>query len=70
MSASGSAVPTNPVKERMTAGEVAPGLNVRIARSGDIPRIAKTTGLFNSPSRPFSASATEIVAWARPTRRW
>jgi len=40
----GDAVLTNPVKERMKAGEVALGLNVRIARSGDIARIAKTTG--------------------------
>src|SRR5437016_11750096 len=34
----------NPVKERMRAGEVALGLIVRLARSGDIARIAKTTG--------------------------
>ena len=40
----GDATLTNPVKERMKAGEVALGLNVRIARSGDIARIAKTTG--------------------------
>src|SRR5271169_2160644 len=44
MPAHGDAVLTNPVKERMKAGEVALGLNVRIARSGDIARIAKTTG--------------------------
>ncbi len=44
MPAPGDAMPTNPVKERMRAGEVAFGLNVRIARSGDIARIAKTTG--------------------------
>ncbi len=35
---------TNPVKERMTAGDVALGMIVRLARSGDIARIAKTTG--------------------------
>lgn len=34
----------NPVLERMRAGDVALGLNVRLARSGDIARIAKTTG--------------------------
>ena len=44
MLAPGDAMLTNPVKERMKAGEVALGLNVRIARSGDIARIAKTTG--------------------------
>ncbi|HXC14681.1 MAG TPA: aldolase/citrate lyase family protein [Stellaceae bacterium] len=44
MPARDGATLTNPVKERMTAGEVALGLNVRIARSGDIARIAKTTG--------------------------
>src|SRR5690349_20939235 len=35
---------TNPVKERMKAGEAALGMNVRLARSGDIARIAKATG--------------------------
>jgi staphyloferrin B biosynthesis citrate synthase len=35
---------TNPVKARMAAGEVALGMIVRLARSGDIARIAKTTG--------------------------
>ncbi|MGA8382251.1 MAG: aldolase/citrate lyase family protein [Stellaceae bacterium] len=44
MPAPNSAALTNPVKERMRAGEVALGLNVRIARSGDIARVAKTTG--------------------------
>jgi 2-keto-3-deoxy-L-rhamnonate aldolase RhmA len=34
----------NPVKERMAAGDVALGMIVRLARSGDIARIAKTTG--------------------------
>jgi len=34
----------NPVKERMKAGDVALGMIVRLARSGDIARIAKTTG--------------------------
>jgi len=34
----------NPVKEMMKAGKVALGMNVRLARSGDIARIAKTTG--------------------------
>src|ERR1700675_1998755 len=33
----------NPVKARMQAGEVALGMIVRLARSGDIARIAKTT---------------------------
>ena len=35
---------TNPVKDRMQAGEVALGMIVRLARSGDVARIAKTTG--------------------------
>lgn len=34
----------NPVKELLKAGRVALGMNVRLARSGDIARIAKTTG--------------------------
>jgi 2-keto-3-deoxy-L-rhamnonate aldolase RhmA len=34
----------NPVKEMMKAGQVALGMNVRLARSGDIARIAKTCG--------------------------
>jgi len=35
---------TNPLKDMMKAGKVALGMNVRLARSGDIARIAKTTG--------------------------
>jgi 2-keto-3-deoxy-L-rhamnonate aldolase RhmA len=34
----------NPVIERMKAGEVALGMNIRLARSGDIASIARTTG--------------------------
>jgi staphyloferrin B biosynthesis citrate synthase len=34
----------NPVIERMKAGDVALGMTVRLARSGDIASIAKTTG--------------------------
>jgi 2-keto-3-deoxy-L-rhamnonate aldolase RhmA len=34
----------NPVKERMQAGGVALGMIVRLARSGDIARIARSTG--------------------------
>jgi 2-keto-3-deoxy-L-rhamnonate aldolase RhmA len=34
----------NPVKELLKAGKVALGMNVRLGRSGDIARIAKTTG--------------------------
>ena len=34
----------NPVKELLKAGGVALGMNVRLARSGDIARIAKTCG--------------------------
>ncbi len=34
----------NPVKARMAAGDVALGMNVRISRSGDIARIAKSSG--------------------------
>lgn len=34
----------NPVKARMRAGEAALGMNIRLARSADIVRVAKTTG--------------------------
>jgi 2-keto-3-deoxy-L-rhamnonate aldolase RhmA len=34
----------NPLKEMLLADKVALGMNVRLARSGDIARIAKTTG--------------------------
>lgn len=34
----------NPLKTMMRAGRVALGMNVRLARSGDIARIAKTSG--------------------------
>jgi 2-keto-3-deoxy-L-rhamnonate aldolase RhmA len=34
----------NPVKDRLRAGKVALGINVRLSRSADIARIAKTTG--------------------------
>jgi staphyloferrin B biosynthesis citrate synthase len=34
----------NPVKARMQAGDVSLGMPVRLGRSGDIARIAKTTG--------------------------
>src|SRR6202166_5266483 len=34
----------NPVKERMRSGDVALGMIVRLARSGDVVRIAKSTG--------------------------
>jgi 2-keto-3-deoxy-L-rhamnonate aldolase RhmA len=34
----------NPVKMRMAAGEVALGMIVRLARSGDVARIARATG--------------------------
>ncbi|MCW5605256.1 MAG: aldolase [Burkholderiales bacterium] len=39
-----TAVLRNPVKDLMRAGKVALGMNVRLARSGDIARIAKTSG--------------------------
>ena len=35
---------SNPLKEMMKAGKVALGMNVRLARSGDIARIAKSCG--------------------------
>lgn len=34
----------NPVKQRMKSGEAALGMNIRLARSADIARIAKATG--------------------------
>jgi len=34
----------NPAKERLLAGEVVLGMNVRLVRSGDIAHLAKTTG--------------------------
>ena len=39
-----TAILTNPRKEMMKAGRVALGMNVRLARSGDIARIAKSCG--------------------------
>jgi staphyloferrin B biosynthesis citrate synthase len=39
-----AAILSNPLKEMMKAGKVALGMNVRLARSGDIARIAKSTG--------------------------
>jgi 2-keto-3-deoxy-L-rhamnonate aldolase RhmA len=36
---------TNPAKRRLEAGELALGLIVRLARSGDIARVAKSSGL-------------------------
>src|SRR5438309_2086513 len=36
---------SNPLKEMMKAGKVALGMNVRLARSGDIARIAKRDGV-------------------------
>jgi 2-keto-3-deoxy-L-rhamnonate aldolase RhmA len=41
---SNEVVAVNPVKELLKAGKVALGMNVRLARSGDIARLAKTTG--------------------------
>jgi 2-keto-3-deoxy-L-rhamnonate aldolase RhmA len=35
---------TNPVKARMASGDVSLGMIVRLARSGDVARIAKSTG--------------------------
>ena len=37
-------LPLNPVLERMRAGDVALGMNVRLGRSGDIASIARSTG--------------------------
>src|SRR5207249_11981765 len=39
-----SAILSNPLKDMMKAGKVALGMNVRLARSGDIARIAKSSG--------------------------
>lgn len=35
---------SNPIMDRMRAGDAALGMSVRLGRSGDIARIAKTTG--------------------------
>src|ERR1700746_2381934 len=35
---------TNPIRQRMQSGGVALGMPVRLGRSGDIARIAKSTG--------------------------
>ena len=35
---------TNPLKEKLSAGEVVLGMSIRLSRSPDIARIAKTTG--------------------------
>jgi len=34
----------HPIKQRLQAGDVALGISVRLSRSGDIARIAKSTG--------------------------
>ena len=39
-----AAILSNPLKDMMKAGKVALGMNVRLARSGDIARIAKSCG--------------------------
>ena len=39
-----AAIISNPLKEMMKAGKVALGMNVRLARSGEIARIAKSSG--------------------------
>ena len=39
-----TAILSNPLKEMMKAGKVALGMNVRLARSGEIARIAKSSG--------------------------
>ena len=44
MTASSTPHFVNPVKERLKAGEVVLGITVRMARSAEIARIAKTTG--------------------------
>ena len=44
MSPASSKTLTHPVKERMQAGDVALGLNVRIVRSSDIAHVAKASG--------------------------
>jgi 2-keto-3-deoxy-L-rhamnonate aldolase RhmA len=44
MSSSNPSDIANPVKKRMQAGDVALGMIVRLARSGDVARIAKSTG--------------------------
>ena len=40
----GTVTAENPVKAMMREGKVALGMNVRLARSGDIARIAKSSG--------------------------
>jgi 2-keto-3-deoxy-L-rhamnonate aldolase RhmA len=37
-------IPLHPLKQRLQAGEPVLGMNVRLGRSGDIARIAKTSG--------------------------
>lgn len=37
-------LPVNPVKQRLQAGDVALGMNIRMSRTADIARIAKATG--------------------------
>lgn len=62
---------TNPVKDRFQAGDVALGMIVRLARSGDIALIAKTTGhdfvFLDGQHALFSVEtigAIAQVAWA------
>jgi staphyloferrin B biosynthesis citrate synthase len=44
MSDATTTVPVNPVKQRLMADEIAVGMVLRLARSGDIARIAKSSG--------------------------
>lgn len=44
MTESAAAPPPHPILARMRAGQVALGMNVRLGRSGDIARIARSTG--------------------------
>ena len=41
---SSNAAPSNPLIDRMRSGQAALGMNIRLARSADVARIAKATG--------------------------
>src|SRR5580693_4358972 len=55
---------SNPVRRRMEAGELALGLIVRLARSGDIARIARATTVVRHILCLYECTAL-ILLWRR-----
>lgn len=68
MSSAAIAAIPNPAKDRMAAGEVALGMNVRLGHNGDIARIARGTGhdfiFIDAQHSPFSIETISNIAHA------